>query len=189
MCAFAVCYSGPLELADEVLQPIRALGAPIADLLADQPYTQLQSYLDESEPKGMHYYWRTAYVSELSDELLATARELFADCVIPDAEVGFLHIGGALNELAEDDGAVGNRDARYVLGSNGMWSPDEPRAAAFKAWVRAAGDRQRPFSTGRTYINFQTADEPEERVAGPTAPTSAGWPPPRTATTRETCTG
>ena len=174
ICAFAVCYSGPMDLVDDVMQPIRALGDPIADLLADQPYTQVQSYLDDTEPKGMHYYWRTDYVAELSDGLLATVRDVFADCPIPGAEVGFLHIGGALNEHAEDDGAVGNRDARYALGTNGMWSPDETDADAFKTWIRAAADRQRPFSTGRTYINFQTADEPEIASARRTAPTSTG---------------
>ncbi len=29
---------------------------------------------------------------------------------------------------------------------------------------RRLGARLRPFSTGRTYINFQTADEGEERI-------------------------
>ena len=45
-----------------------------------------------------------------------------------------------------------------------MWEPDEPNAGAFRQWVRDAWQRLRPFSTGRTYINFQTADEDEERV-------------------------
>ena len=80
------------------------------------------------------------------------------------AEVGFLHLGGALNEHEEDDGAVGNRDARYALGVKGMWEPDEPNADAFRQWVRDAWERIRPFSTGRTYINFQTADEDQERI-------------------------
>ncbi len=112
----------------------------------------------------MHYYWKTEYLAELSDELLVTVRELFASCDIPGAELGFLHIGGAINERAEDDGAVGNRDARYVSGANGMWEPDEPRAAEFREWIRCAGQRHREFGTGRAYINFQTADEPDDRV-------------------------
>jgi hypothetical protein len=91
-------------------------------------------------------------------------RDLFAECPIPDAELGFLHVGGTLNEHAEDDGAVGNRDARFVCGVNGMWEPDEPDADSFGQWIRAAWQRVRPFSTGRTYINFQTADEDDARV-------------------------
>lgn len=164
VCSMVVCYSGDLDRVDSVMAPIRALGEPVVDLLAKQPYTQIQSYLDDSEPKGMHYYWKTEYVAELSDELLSTVRDLFAQCPISGAELGFLHIGGALNEHPEDDGAVGNRDARYVLGTNGMWEPGEPQAPAFRQWIREAWERQRPFTTGRTYINFQSADEGQERI-------------------------
>ncbi|HEV2121614.1 MAG TPA: BBE domain-containing protein, partial [Chloroflexota bacterium] len=147
-----------------VLAPIRALGNPIVDLLHQQPYVQLQSYLDATEPKGMHYYWKTEYAAKLSDDLLSNTKQRFAECPIPGAEMGFLHIGGALNERAWDDGAVGNRDARYAIGVNGMWEPGEPDAELFRQWIREAWQRLRPFSTGGNYINFQTADDDEQRV-------------------------
>jgi FAD/FMN-containing dehydrogenase len=51
-----------------------------------------------------------------------------------------------------------------VLGVKGMWNPHEPGADTFTQWVRHAWERIRPFSTGGTYINFQTADEDEERI-------------------------
>lgn len=164
ICAMAVCYSGDLDAVDEVLAPIRALPDPVVDLLEEQPYVQVQSYLDEGEPKGNHYYWKTEYLAELCDDLLSTTRELFAECPIPGAELGFLHLAGALNEHDGDDGAVGNRDARFAVGVNGMWEPDEPNTDSFRQWVRAAWKRVRPFSTGGNYINFQTADEDEQRI-------------------------
>ena len=164
ICGMAVCYSGDLDATEEVLAPIRALGDPVIDLLQMQPYTRVQSYLDDSEPKGSHYYWKTDCVSELSDELLSITRDLFAECSMPGADLGFLHVGGALNEHPEDDGAVGNRDAHYVYGAKGMWEPNEPNADAYTRWIRHAWEQLRPFSTGRTYINFQTADEGEDRI-------------------------
>jgi FAD/FMN-containing dehydrogenase len=164
LCAMSVCYSGDLARTEEALAPLRALGEPVVDLLADVPYTHVQSYLDETVPKGMHSYWRTGYVADLSDELLGTIRQVVAECPIPDHEIGFLHLDGELNERSEDDGAVGNRDARYVLGILGMWEPGEPRAEGFVRWIRAAWERTTPFTTGRTYVNFQTADEGDERV-------------------------
>ncbi|MEK8227219.1 BBE domain-containing protein [Oerskovia sp. M15] len=45
-----------------------------------------------------------------------------------------------------------------------MWEPDESRADAYRRWIRDAWQRQRPFATDRTYINFQTADEGDDRV-------------------------
>jgi FAD/FMN-containing dehydrogenase len=164
ICGMAVCYSGNLDDVDEVLAPIRALREPVLDLLQEQPYTQVQSYLDVTEPKGNHYYWKTEYLAELSDDLLSTVRDLFAGCPIPEADMGFLHLGGALGEQDGDDGTVGNRDARYVIGVKGMWEPGEAEPGVFRQWVRDAWSRVRPFSTGGNYINFQTADEDEERV-------------------------
>jgi len=164
LCAMCISYSGDLGRTEEVLAPIRALGEPVVDLTADMPYTELQSYLDETEPKGMHYYWRTGYLAELADELLSTLRDIFADCPIPGAELGFLHLEGALNEHPEDDGAVGNRDARYIMGVNGMWEPDEPLADEYMQWIRTAWERHLPFSTGRNYVNFQNADENDAHV-------------------------
>jgi FAD/FMN-containing dehydrogenase len=164
LCAMVVCDSGDLRSVDDTLAPIRSLGDPIVDLLQEMPYTQVQSFLDETEPKGPHHYWKTEFVSELSDELLVAARESFAQCPFPGGEIGFLHIGGALNELAEDDGAVGNRDARYAWGVKGMWAPDDPGGNSYRGWIRDTWTRLRPSSTGRTYINFQTADEGEDRI-------------------------
>jgi FAD/FMN-containing dehydrogenase len=164
ICALVVCYSGDLGNVDEVFAPMRALTDPVVDLLQEQPYTQVQSYLDAAEPKGNHYYWKTEYAAELSDGLLSTWRDLAAACPIPEAQLGILHLGGALNEHDGDDGAVGNRDARYACGVIGIWKPDEPEADTFPQWVRDAWKRIRPFSTGGNYINFQTADEDEERI-------------------------
>jgi FAD/FMN-containing dehydrogenase len=164
ICAMAVCHSGDPELAGEALAPVRALGDPVFDLLATRPYTEVQSYLDDTEPAGLHHYWKTELLAGLDDGLLAGARELFAGCPVPDGEIGILHLGGALNERAGDDGAVGNRDARYVVGVKAMWAPEEPEADRFRQWIRDAWARLRPFGTGATYVNFQGADEGADRV-------------------------
>jgi len=164
VCAMVVCFSGAPEDADAALAPLRAVPHPVVDLVGPMPYTEVQSYLDDGEPKGHHYYWKNEFVADLSDELLATTRELFAECPIPEAEIGFLHLGGAIGDHTDDDGSVGNRDARFVFAITGMWEPGHPGAEGFPAWVRAGWERVRPFSTGGNYVNFQTADEGDERV-------------------------
>jgi pimeloyl-ACP methyl ester carboxylesterase len=163
ICAMPVCFTGDLAAAEEAIAPIRALGEPVFELLGEQPYTQVQSYLDDTEPKGLHYYWRTEYLAELSDDLLEQCEALARDCPIPNAEIGLLHVGGALNERAGDDGAVGNRAARYACGVIAGWEPGEPAEASYQQWVRDSGEAVRPFSIGN-YVNFQTADEDDDRV-------------------------
>ena len=45
----------------------------------------------------------------------------------------------------------------------GQWPPGAPDDEHV-AWVREAWESVRPLSTGGNYLNFQTADEDEERV-------------------------
>ncbi len=51
-CCMAVCYSGAADDADAALAPIRALADPVVDLIKEMPYSAVQSYLDDGEPKG-----------------------------------------------------------------------------------------------------------------------------------------
>ena len=103
LCAMAVCYSGDLGRTDEALAPIRALGEPVVDLLDHLPYTAAQ-LPGRDRAQGHHYFWRTGYLAEVDDALLSTMRDTFAECPIPGAELGILHLEGAINEHAEDDG-------------------------------------------------------------------------------------
>ena len=160
-CVIVVCYSGDPDAKDEAIAPIREIGDPAVDLLQEWPYTMQQSFLDEGEPKGMRAYWKTEYLAALPEDLLPILRDLAAECPIPDAQIGLLHLGGALNERDLDDGAVGNRDAQYAVGVNGLWESEEldARADDFREWVRAGWARVRPFATGGNYVNFQTDDD------------------------------
>ena len=157
-----VCHSGADPEAD--LAPLRALGDPIVDLVAERPYVEQQSLFDGTEPKGLHYYWKAEFVPELSDGFLAAFRDGALRVTSPLAESVIFHIGGALNDRADDDGAVGNRDARYVTGFAGAWPPDAI-PDAHVAWVREAWASIRPFSTGGNYVNFQLAEDGAERTA------------------------
>ena len=83
----------------------------------------------------------------------------------PRPSSGFLHLGGALNERGRR--RRGRRQPRRPLSSwasTACGRPDEPDADRFRRWVRDAWTRLRPFSTGATYVNFQTADEDDDRV-------------------------
>jgi FAD/FMN-containing dehydrogenase len=156
-----VCHSGADAEAD--LAPVRALGDPIADLVTEKPYTDQQSLLDGMEPKGRHYYWKTEYLTGLSNEFLDIFRDSALKVTSPLSESIVIHLAGAVNERAHDDGAVGNRDARYMTAFAGQWPADAPDEEHV-SWVREAWKSIRPFSTGGNYLNFQTADEKEERL-------------------------
>ena len=80
------------------------------------------------------------------------------------SQVITFHIAGAVNDHAEDDGAVGNRDAAFVVGAAAAWPPTDPNGDTHQQWARSSWDRIRPFSTGGNYINFQTTDDDVTRI-------------------------
>lgn len=159
-----VCHTGSAEEAEADLAELRAVAEPLADLAVRKPYVEQQTLLDATQPKGMHYYWKSEFVPSLSDELLATYHAQFAGLKAPANQIVLFHLAGALNERAEDDGAVGNREAGFAAVVQSMTAPTVP-SDDNRAWVRSAWEALRAFSTGGNYVNFQTDDEPDQRTA------------------------
>lgn len=158
------CHSGSADTAQQDLAPLRDIGEPLADLIVAKEYVAQQSLLDATQPKGNHYYWKSEFLPEISDELVATYQAQFEGPQGPANQIVLFHLAGAVGEHAEDDGAVGNRDAAFALVIQSMWAPDSSAADVNRQWVRAAWEALRPFSTGGNYINFQTNDEPNNRM-------------------------
>ncbi|HEX9411713.1 MAG TPA: FAD-binding oxidoreductase, partial [Actinomycetota bacterium] len=156
IAAIQVCHSG--GDADADLAALHALGEPILDVIAEKPYTAQQSMLNALEPKGFHRYWKSEFLPGLSDGFLDAFVEHALRVRSPLSQSIIFHFAGALNEHEEDDGAVGNRDARFVSGFNGTWPPDAP-GDPHVTWVREAWQAIRPFSTGGNYVNFQVAED------------------------------
>ncbi len=157
------CYSGKPEEGEKAVASIKSFGSPIGDVLVRRPYTQLQSLLDATQPKGRRYYWKSEYLSRIDPALCEKLMEHAARIQSPHSMVGLFQIGGALNRLKADHSPVGNRDARYVLNIAGAWEQAGDDKANMD-WARTAWNDMKPFSTGGTYINFLTEDEGPERI-------------------------
>jgi hypothetical protein len=117
-------------------------------------------------PKGLHYYWKAEYLSSLSGGFLDAFASSALPVTSPLSESVIFHVGGAVNEHEEDDGAVGNRDARYLTGFAADWPPDDDRGELHTAWARDGWERIRGFGTGGNYVNFQQTDDDGGRTAG-----------------------
>lgn len=165
MIGVVVNHTGTEEAAERDLGKLRSFGQPWADLVQVKPYTDQQSMLDATQPKGMHYYWKSEFLSDLSDELMETYRAQFVGQEAPANQIVLFHLAGRLQELEESDGAMGNRDAEHACVVQSMFPGDSPAAEQNRDWVRAAWRAFEPFSTGGNYVNFQTDDEAGDRVA------------------------
>jgi FAD/FMN-containing dehydrogenase len=163
MVAIFVCHTGNPDDGEKLVLPIKAFGKPVADIVVRRPYTQMQTLLDATQPKGRRYYWKSEYIGDIDPKLLETAVEHAARIRSPHSAILLFQVDGALNELPADHSPVGNRDAKYLLNIAGAW--DSPVDDAVNVgWARDAWQALRPFSTGGVYVNFLTEDEGADRI-------------------------
>jgi FAD/FMN-containing dehydrogenase len=157
------CWSGKTEEADKYLAPIKSFGKPIADIIINRPYVQMQSILDAANPKGRRYYWKSEYLPEVTQELKRKFIAHGEKISSPFSAMILFQLGGALNELDDNHSPAGNRRAKYVLNITSAWehSADDEKNIQ---WARNAWEEMKEFSTGGTYLNFLNADDKYDRT-------------------------
>ena len=159
MVGIFLCHSGNVG-GD--LDPLGRLGRPFLELVGERPYVEQQAMFDADLPAGLAYHERSEFLPGLSGKFLDVFHHHALRVPSAVGESVLLHLGGALNEHAEDDGAVGNRDAQYVTWCAAT-RPGGP-AAVDVNWVDQAWAATWPFSTGGNYVNFQGRDDGSARI-------------------------
>lgn len=157
------CYTGNPDEGEKIVAPIKSFGKPIGDVLIRRPYTQMQSLLDATQPKGRHNYWKSEFLCSVEPELCSKIVKHAESIPSLHSALVLFHIGGALNELDDDYSPAGNRNAEYLFNAVGSWEKSDSDNENLK-WVRCVWNDIKEFSTGSSYINFLTEDESDERV-------------------------
>jgi len=161
--ALFVCHTGPVEIAEKEVAPIKAFGSPVGDIVIRRPYITQQSLIDATQPKGRRYYWKSEYLPGLEADMLTSFIESGARITSPHSGIILFPIGGALADLPGDHSAVGNRDAEILLNIPASWEKPEDDAEQIE-WARSSWRELRRFSTGGTYVNFLTEEEGADRI-------------------------
>jgi FAD/FMN-containing dehydrogenase len=161
--ALFICHTGPVEEGEALVAPLKALGAPVGDVVQRRSYLSQQSLLDATQPKGRRYYWKSEYLPAFSPEMVAPLLAHAGRVASPHAAILLFPLDGKLNQLPADHSPAGNRDAGLVLNIAAGWD-DASGDAANQAWARNAWQDLRRFSTGGVYINFQPDDEGDDRI-------------------------
>ncbi len=155
-------YAGPVEEGERVVQPLRELGTPLADLSGPMPYTVLQRAFDPFFPKGeLLYYVKSLNLDHFSDEAIEVLLSHAAQRPSPLTLVLIWHQGGAISRVGAEETAFGRRDAPFMLSIDSAWT--DPRDTEKNiSWSRALWSAMRPFSTGGLYLNFPGLGEEKE---------------------------
>jgi FAD/FMN-containing dehydrogenase len=164
MIAIALCYTGGKERGDKLIKPLRDFAPPAIDLAGPIPYVILQGMFDASAPKGIHSYWKTQYLSELTENIIEKLIEQASlmKSLSPLNAVHIHHWEGAVKRIKPEDTAFSHRDVRFVTNILGLWTAGDDADRQIN-WVKKFSDIISPLATGHVYLNF-LADSGEDKV-------------------------
>jgi len=147
-------YAGNPAPGERELERFRSYDNRIADHSERMSYPALQSAFDAGFPHGRRYYWKSVYMNELSDGVIAALREQFGTAPSTGSSIVVWPMGGAVNRVSKDATAFRRRDAAFVCSVEAGW--DDPMANGENvAWVRETVERLREAGAGGPIPNFE----------------------------------
>jgi FAD/FMN-containing dehydrogenase len=159
----AAVYSGSVEDGEPVVQPLRELAEPVADLSGPWPWLGLQSGFDAMFPAGQFRYWKSRALSELTEAAIDDIADFASRRPSPLTDIVVWHHGGAMSRVGETETAYGGRDAVFLVTGEASWS-DSARNDDGIAWGREFWDAMGRHSTGGLYLNFAGLGEEKEAL-------------------------
>jgi FAD/FMN-containing dehydrogenase len=162
-CVTTWCYTGPMDEAEDVFEPIRELGTPALDMAEPMPYPALQSMFDEMYyPPGLQWYWKGDFVKELPNEAISEDLKYGLDLPTPLSTMHLYPVDGAVHRVDADETAWSYRDANWSMVIAGVAS-DPTNTEEITDWARDYWEALHPHSAGGSYVNFMM-EEGDDRI-------------------------
>jgi FAD/FMN-containing dehydrogenase len=169
LAAMVVCHSGLLDAGEKAVQPIKKFGVPILDTIGPMSYSQVNSMLDAAYPRGALNYWKSNFLSALSDEAIRTMIDCFAKCPTPMGQLLLEHFHGAVTRVGVTATAFPHRAPGYNLLVLSEWL-DPKDTQVCTAWARDSYTALQRFMGSGRYVNYLGDDEPSDAVAAAYGP-------------------
>ena len=148
---------------ERVLQPLRAFGPPIADLIQPMPYTAAQSLVDNAAPVGNRYYWKSNFANGLERGFAEHLRDGATAMPSPLSLILLFEMKGQIRCVPKEAMAFDHRDAGFEMSIIANWT-DAAHDTENIRWAREVWSGARPWVMDAVYTNHMTADESEGRV-------------------------
>ena len=172
VAAMVVCHCGPSEEASAAVQPAKAFGNPLMDVVAPMPYSDMNTMLDAGSPRGALNYWKSGFLRELSDDAIDTMIDEFRRCPSSMSLLFLEHFHGAATRVPADATAFPHRDPGFNFLAVSQWTNSSENDQNI-AWARRAYDAMAPFTGSGRYVNYLGDVEDEDAMAGAFGPNYA----------------
>ena len=155
-----VFVAGDVDAAKPLVEPLRAIGKPIADVIGPHPYAGWQQAFDPLLTPGARNYWKSHNFPALVDGALDSIVDYAGRLPSDQTEIFVARMGGAMNRKPADATAYPHRNVEYLMNVHARWE-DPAEDDACVAWARELFDTMARYATGGVYVNFMPTDETE----------------------------
>ena len=169
LCGLPVCHAGEDQARAEAdVRPVREFGPPAADLIQRMPYPTMNTLVDEAFPRGAFNYWKSAFLTELSDQAIAKMAEAFQNSPTTMCLLLVEHFHGAVTRVDPAATAFPHRQPGYNCVIISQWTDPAQTGDAIR-WARETFDSLRPHMADTAYVNYLDHDD-ASRVAAAYGP-------------------
>jgi FAD/FMN-containing dehydrogenase len=162
--AIIAAWFGPAEQAEKQLEPLRNFGFPVANLIGQISYRDLQTMFDPAVPAGLRRYWKSGYFPELSDDLFDLILHHAAAKTSPYSLILILHMHGRASRAATDMTAFGARAEQWDFDILPQWQ-DPSEDGRHIQWARRFWNEAERFTRGVYSNHLDTDDGTRVRAA------------------------
>jgi FAD/FMN-containing dehydrogenase len=157
-CGMVACWSGPLDQGEQAMQPIRAIGPTVGELIAPMPYPAINSLFDGLLPAGLQQYWKGTFATDLTDGAIEAHLEHGPKVPTVNCAMHIYPINGACHRVPRDATAFSLRATTFATVIAGAW-PERADNEKNVAWVKEYYKALEPHSSPGGYVNFMDADD------------------------------
>jgi FAD/FMN-containing dehydrogenase len=168
--SLVVVYVGDPGEGAALVRPLREQLRPTADHVTPMPYVAVQRLTERGHRYGQLNYWTGDFLEALPDDAVDALCDAVAEPVSRYGQVLLVAGGGAVARVPDGATAFGQRQAPWNTHVLSAWE-DPGETAATIARTRAVAAALRPWTTGRSYLNY-LADERPARVSAAYGPTT-----------------
>ena len=148
-----VCDCSGEAAGEATLDRFRRFRRPLAEDITRKSYLAMQQTWDNSFPAGKLRFWKSSFLSAISDDALQASWESVARAELPNCHIDTEPMGGAIARIAPEATAFADRDAASTLLIATGWT-DPAETDVRIAWARAAFAAAQPYAKASGYVNY-----------------------------------
>ena len=158
LCAMGAVHCGPVADGERALKPVKTWGSPVMDVIGPMPYSASNMMLDGAFPKGARNYWKSRFMTTLTDEAIDTLVDQFASTTSPMNQVVLENFHGAATRVPVADTAFALRSNGFNVAMISEWM-DPADDAKNMAWCKGLWTATQKFAAPISYLNYLAADD------------------------------